>query len=483
MKRVTRSQDKWSEKGAKKSRTSVKDNQLRISCDYCQKDITHTTRILCAICTEFDLCLECFSGGVELKGHKFWHDYRIIEDLRFPFLDDWTVAEEQLLLEGLELFGIRNWTHIADYVGTKDVDQCRAHHEEFYLNSPSWPLISFDHILDTRLESGSSNKRSKCPHQARKERRAAMRSQRSTKKPVNVPSNPVHPDLSGYMPKRNEFECEWDDACEKTVMNIEFTDQDTPEEFEEKMQALEKYNQRLAKRHAMRKFATEKRLHDSTFQVEIRKARTPREELIHEDYKKYIQLVPPQEYEEFIKGLARQQELEEKVRELQQYRSAGVTSLKDGPDYKKHLNLKDQQKKTKSRSSSSSSSSTSWSASPPPSPSACPLPPISVTEDCDYVYPFSSTDMAPRFYFEEPAPSCPLTRSRTKTRPLAAEHQQVPSDQLQKRRTSEQRHTTLRRSLTGLEGNPTFRAQRTSSLSGPGTGGFLRVADNFVAVI
>lgn len=56
------------------------------------------------------------------------------------------------------------------------------------------------------------------------------------------------------MPKRREFECEWDDDCEKKIMDIEFGTDDTPEEFELKMELLEVYNERLSKRHAMRKY-------------------------------------------------------------------------------------------------------------------------------------------------------------------------------------------------------------------------------------
>lgn len=59
---------------------------------------------MCAVCVEFDLCLECFSAGVELRGHKYWHSYRVIEPLNFSFFtSDWSANEEQLLLEGLEV--------------------------------------------------------------------------------------------------------------------------------------------------------------------------------------------------------------------------------------------------------------------------------------------------------------------------------------------------------------------------------------------
>ena len=61
-------------------------------CNYCQKDISNVPRIKCAICLDFDLCLECFSVGVEVTPHKNWHDYRVVDNLSFPiFHPEWGV--------------------------------------------------------------------------------------------------------------------------------------------------------------------------------------------------------------------------------------------------------------------------------------------------------------------------------------------------------------------------------------------------------
>ena len=77
---------------------------VQYHCDYCRKDISKMIRIHCATCAEFDLCVECFSVGVELKSHKNNHDYRVIDNMHFPlFSRDWGADEEMLLLEGLEV--------------------------------------------------------------------------------------------------------------------------------------------------------------------------------------------------------------------------------------------------------------------------------------------------------------------------------------------------------------------------------------------
>lgn len=73
-------------------------------CDYCRKDISSTVRIRCAECADFDLCLECFSVGVEVYPHKNNHKYRVIDHVTTPiFEEDWGADEELLLLEGIEM--------------------------------------------------------------------------------------------------------------------------------------------------------------------------------------------------------------------------------------------------------------------------------------------------------------------------------------------------------------------------------------------
>lgn len=51
-------------------------------CNYCNKDITGMIRIKCAVCPDFDLCIECFSVGAEVTPHKSSHPYRVM--VRLP---------------------------------------------------------------------------------------------------------------------------------------------------------------------------------------------------------------------------------------------------------------------------------------------------------------------------------------------------------------------------------------------------------------
>ena len=62
-------------------------------CNYCHKDISDNVRIKCADCPDFDLCVECFSVGVETSAHSNAHSYRVMDNLSFPiFHPSWGVS-------------------------------------------------------------------------------------------------------------------------------------------------------------------------------------------------------------------------------------------------------------------------------------------------------------------------------------------------------------------------------------------------------
>ena len=60
--------------GGPSGRNGPNDLYTRYLCNYCQEDLVGL-RITCAVCKDFDLCLECFSCGAELGSHKSSHKY------------------------------------------------------------------------------------------------------------------------------------------------------------------------------------------------------------------------------------------------------------------------------------------------------------------------------------------------------------------------------------------------------------------------
>ncbi|XP_047171209.1 transcriptional adapter ADA2b [Vigna umbellata] len=117
-------------------------------CNYCNKDITGKIRIKCAMCPDFDLCIECFSVGAEVTPHKSNHPYRVMDNLSFPLIcPDWNADDEILLLEGIEMYGLGNWTEVAEHVGTKNKESCIEHYKNIYLSSPFFPVPDMSHVV------------------------------------------------------------------------------------------------------------------------------------------------------------------------------------------------------------------------------------------------------------------------------------------------------------------------------------------------
>ncbi|KAL8087978.1 hypothetical protein AgCh_037933 [Apium graveolens] len=122
-------------------------------CNYCNKDISGKIRIKCAMCSDFDLCVECFSVGAEVYPHKSNHPYRVMDNLSFPLIcPDWNADEEILLLEGIEMYGLGNWNEVAEHVGTKSRSQCVDHYNTIYMNSLCFPLPDMSHVMGKNRE-------------------------------------------------------------------------------------------------------------------------------------------------------------------------------------------------------------------------------------------------------------------------------------------------------------------------------------------
>ncbi|PRW56050.1 histone acetyltransferase complex component [Chlorella sorokiniana] len=128
--------------GAGKAGTGKSGNEGLYHCDYCHKDLSSTLRIKCAVCKDFDLCLECFSVGVELNvaGHKSSHAYKVVQSLGFPlYHPGWRADEELLLLEGIEIYGLGNWPKVSEHVG-KSLEEVRGHFLATYIEHEGAPL-------------------------------------------------------------------------------------------------------------------------------------------------------------------------------------------------------------------------------------------------------------------------------------------------------------------------------------------------------
>jgi transcriptional adapter 2-alpha len=305
-------------------------------CDACSNDVTNTVRIRCADkdCPDFDLCVTCFCGGAEPVKHKTWHDYRIVKPHNFPiFSEDWDADEELLLIEAAEKMGIGNWQAIADYVGTKGRAECEQHYLDVYVSSPNWPLPRMNLQFETSEVECRELKRQRLQQSRGMVPRKPASSQPNNAKPIT--SGPAFHEIQGYMPRRFEFETEHENDAEQFVKDMVFNDDDTPEEIDLKVMVLDIYNSRLDRRMERKNLIFERRWLDFKRMQAVERKRQKEEREIYNKTRVFCRLQTEADYELFVKGLVKEQQLRDRIATLQEWRQAGLTTIRQGEQYER----------------------------------------------------------------------------------------------------------------------------------------------------
>lgn len=343
-------------------------------CDYCQKDLSTSLRIKCNECDDFDLCLECFSVGVEITPHKNTHAYRVVDSLSFPvYTIDWGADEETLLLEGVEHFGLGNWAQIGSHVGRSAAD-CKEHYYKVYIDNDCFPQpkkvdeLPIEHIRDmieekrragarriAALKSGITYE-DEDPYQKAVKVEEKLEETDSGKVDDAGPSNasvgtktlhsPVNTgqqqgaplalaesQQSGYHIKRNEFEIEYDHEAENLIAEMDFGEDDTEEQIKDKLRLIDIYNKRLDERERRKEFVLSRGLVKVKRQQLIDRRRTGHEKEIIGKLRVFARYMPHPQWEALTDGLTIEGRLRARIQELKQYRAMGMRTFEEVDDY------------------------------------------------------------------------------------------------------------------------------------------------------
>ncbi|CAI9286655.1 unnamed protein product [Lactuca saligna] len=347
-------------------------------CNYCNKDISGKIRIKCACCSDFDLCVECFSVGAEVYPHKSNHPYRVMDNLSFPlFCSDWNADEEILLLEGIEMYGLANWNEVAEHVGTKSKSHCIEHYNTIYMNSPCFPLPDMSHVMgknreellamarghgeaikglptggellvkeespfSTRIKvegsttvnpSTGAGKRASSTVQSDKAGDGIKIEDRSfgeKKLRTSVEEGPSITELTGYNFKRQEFEVEYDNDAEQLLADMEFKETDTDAERELKLRVLRIYSKRLDERKRRKDFILERNL---LYADPFEQGLSPEEKEICRRYRVFMRFHTKEEHQELLKTVIEEHRIRRRIEDLQEARAAGCRTSADAERY------------------------------------------------------------------------------------------------------------------------------------------------------
>ncbi|KAK6639873.1 hypothetical protein RUM43_008148 [Polyplax serrata] len=185
--------------------------KIQEKCAICKKELKYEPVIRCYECSCVDICVQCFSLGLETQQHQNHHMYQI-DRRHAPIFttSDWPADLELDLLNAVLEFGYGNWTDISKRIQGKTPEEIRIHFNEYYLgnrdNLPNFPSFGMDMI--TSEHNNPSYKYS---------------SQAVCEEPPRFPINtPQYRYFAGYNAARSDFEIEYDNSAESLVTCLDF---------------------------------------------------------------------------------------------------------------------------------------------------------------------------------------------------------------------------------------------------------------------
>jgi transcriptional adapter 2-alpha len=294
--------------GARKSsKQPVTSTSGRYHCNNCARDISDTVRIRCAVCVEYDLCIDCFSIGAETDDHRSNHDYRVLEVVDVDvFEESWTGAEEERLLEALEYYGIGNWSDVSTMIGGgKNARYAELHYTRVYLEAT--PTGIADIFRPTLLPRPATQEIQELPE--------------PDPKSLKVMHEYTIDEMSGYMPKRGDFIYEWDNEREEIVADMEIERTENARDVELKTRVMEIYNHCLDERVERKRFALGSGFCDLKAKSRVEKAMSPDLRDLWEHSKPFFRhSLNPQIHEDLLLGMLRERHLRERIEALYQAR-------------------------------------------------------------------------------------------------------------------------------------------------------------------
>ncbi|XP_033217599.1 transcriptional adapter 2B isoform X1 [Belonocnema kinseyi] len=297
------------------------DLYAKYNCTYCQEDITGL-RVKCAECTDFDLCLQCFSAGAEIGPHKNDHPYQFVDSGTISLFNgrgNWTAREELRLLDAIEQFGFGNWEDISEHIETRTPEEAKdeyiARYLEGNIGKHTWPPTeSYKPNLTDQTSSDhgplSPDLTSRLP-------------------PLDITKEEAA--QLGYMPQRDDFEWDYNHEAESLVSSLFLNPaEDDDLDIALKLAQVDMYTNNLRERARRKRVVRDYQLVSAFFASSrkergVKRKRSKEDKDFRERMRVFAQFYTAQEYEQFLANLERERELRLRLSELHRYRENGVT--------------------------------------------------------------------------------------------------------------------------------------------------------------
>jgi len=151
------------------------------------------------------------------------------------------------------------------------------------------------------------------------------------------------------MPLRGDFDFEYDNEAELLLAEMEFNEDDKPEEIQLKQKILEIYNARLDERIKRKEFVKERDMLNFKKQNAFDRSKTKEEKEIYNLLKIFARFNSQQDHEELVQGIYKEKMLRQKIEEMRFYKKIGLKTYEEVDLYMQEKKKKDEayQKKQK----------------------------------------------------------------------------------------------------------------------------------------
>ncbi len=148
-------------------------------------------------------------------------------------------------------------------------------------------------------------------------------------------------EILGFMPKRGDFEQEYDQDADLLLADMEFFEDDTKDDIKLKNDVIDLYNARLDERIRRKKFVVERGLLDIKKIQKFERKRTKEERDIISHMKMFARFHSAEAHEKLVNSLIKERMLREVIEQLKFFKQQGLTTLDDIEKY-----IEGQKKKT-----------------------------------------------------------------------------------------------------------------------------------------
>ena len=289
-----------------------------MSCSSCHLDLRNCTFIKCAECIvpPIELCLPCFTGKFETKRHNEHHDYYVVpQDCQYrPTITGHNFDDVLMLLDSSRKFSVGSWEEMRSRSRISTAAECEMSFMTLY---KKWRDLVSDRATATLHCVDSQALRN------------AILPGMSGLTVTPFKGNPVIADLPGFMPNRVDFEVEYDDSAELIIADIEFGDDDLPDDIATKLRCLHAFNERIHRRETIKQFAIDHRLVSAQVETSHHLCRSAEEVELRGKLRAIERHFPnATEYESFIQLLLAEARLVAKIDSMNKADMVDVVHIK-----------------------------------------------------------------------------------------------------------------------------------------------------------